>query len=197
MKRIAFVQMTALLFVVVFAPGSTQAGEKPDALAAEAANVFQEFCVRCHKGKGSEGGDHDFADRASLVKKVVKPGDVAGSRLFQRILAGEMPPEGETPRPGLREIHTIFEWIKAKAPDFPKDETKRPPVRLVTVLRAVRDHLRDADAETRSYLRYFTVHNIANNPAVSDAQLRLARAVHLQGAQQFEPRPCASWCPPR
>ncbi len=176
MKRIAFVRMTALLLVVVFTPGWTQAGEKPDALAAEAANVLQEFCVRCHKGKGSEGGDHDFADRTSLVKEVIKPGDVAGSKVIQKILAGEMPPEGETPRPGLREVHTLFEWIKAKAPDFPKDVTKRPHLRLVRVLQAIRDHLRDADAETRPYLRYFTVHNIANNPAVSDAQLRLTRA---------------------
>jgi mono/diheme cytochrome c family protein len=153
-------------------------GQEPPAIAAEARAVLQQNCVRCHHGKGSEGGDADFSSRADLVKDVVKPGDVAGSLLLKRIIKGEMPPEGEQPRPNLAEIDTLWQWIEAKAPEFPKNDTKRKFITLESVLSAVRDHLKSdkVEADDRPNLRFFTLHTVANNAAVTDAELRLARA---------------------
>ena len=140
------------------------------------------------KAQGSEGGKANFLSRADLVaRELITPGDVGGSYLIQRIVEGEMPPPGETPRPGIEELGALWRWVDGQAPDFPKDETPRQPVALASVLAAVREHLRDA--ADRPFLRFFTLHNLANNPASSSDDLRIARAALSKAVNSLSRKP--------
>ena len=86
----------------------------------------------------------------------------------------------------------LWRWIEAEAPDFPKDDKPRPPVPLATVLTAARDHLRDprkTEASDKSFIRFFTLHNLANNRAVSDDDLRIARAALSKAINSLSRKP--------
>lgn len=172
-------------------PASAQDQEKgaqggPEAkakLAAEARGILKQYCRRCHDGPGSEGGDFDVLRIADLVEKgdrdepLVIKDDPDASFLFQRILADEMPPKSAPLRPDGDARRVIFDWIKQGAIPFPEEkEARREPVPLKDVLTRVRDHLRDAPEEQRERLRFFTLHQIANDPDATEADLRLHRA---------------------
>jgi mono/diheme cytochrome c family protein len=160
------------------------AGDEEKAkLATAARGVLKQYCLRCHKGEGSEGGDFDVLKVADLVEKgdrdepLVIKGDPDASFLFQRILSDEMPPKSAPLRPDGEARRIILDWIKQGAADFPKEqEAKREPVALKEVLTLVRDHLRGIPEEQRERIRFFTLHQVANDPGASEADLRLRRA---------------------
>ena len=86
-----------------------------------ARGVFKQNCIRCHHGKGSEGGNADFLNRAELVaKELIKPGDVGNSYVLQRIVEGEMPPPGETPRPSVEEVGAPVAVDRGRGPRLPQ-----------------------------------------------------------------------------
>ena len=89
--------------------------------------VLKARCFECHGGlKQKEGLRLDTAAnilKGGIEKKVVIPGDPAGSLLLEKITAKNheerMPPEGEPLKP--EQVVAIREWIAAGAP-IPKDE---------------------------------------------------------------------------
>jgi mono/diheme cytochrome c family protein len=169
-----------------------QDGDDAAGLARLARGVFKQNCIRCHHGKGSEGGNADFLNRADLVtRELIKPGDVGNSYVLQRIVEGEMPPPGETPRPSVEEVGSLWRWIEGEAPEFPKDDKPRPPIPLSAVLTAARDHLRDPRSEPsdKPFIRFFTLHNLANNRAVSEDDLRIARAALSKAINSLSRKP--------
>ena len=164
----------------VHGAGDAKDQEGASALARQARGVLKQYCFRCHHGEGSEGGDFDMLKQPELLSKdvrdppLVAAGKPAESYLFERIAKNQMPPKNIKERPADAEKELIRRWIEAGAPAFPDDATRRSFITLVSVLSAARDHLRNADATDRPFLRFFTLHTLANNPSVTDDDLRSA-----------------------
>ncbi len=165
------------------AAGPLRADDAANDVAAAARKVFKQHCHGCHYGVGSDGGEFDVLDQASLLKArdsendqpliVAKEPDK--SRIMEMISRGAMPPKGVTERPQIVDAEAIRDWIKAGAPPFPEVKD-RPFISVVAQLTAIRDDLRKADAEDRPFLRYFTLAHVASNPAIPDEDLRTHRA---------------------
>ena len=150
-------------------------------LAQHARAILKTYCYRCH-GVRFEVPGYDVLDRDVLVARrgedeptYVVPGQPEASYLWERVgVDRDMPPSG--PKPPEAERAVIARWIEAGAP-FPQvAPAVRPRWTEREVLAAIRDHLRQAHPGDRPYLRYFTFHNLYDNPRVDDADLRLARA---------------------
>jgi serine/threonine-protein kinase len=159
------------------------AGAAPDPaeLATRARGVLKQHCYRCH-GLTFEVEGFDVLDHKSLTaprdgdKRYVEPGNPAASAVYHRMaVRNNMPPRNIRERPSDEDKEIVRRWIEAGAPPFPAVEARRY-VSTAAVLQAVRDDLRRADESRRHGLRYFTLTHLHNNPAVSDADLRLARA---------------------
>lgn len=149
--------------------------ERLDDVVSQARAVLQTHCHRCHNGPGSEGGEFDLLEVDDLINAgLVQPQDPDASRLMQRVAKAEMPPKPD--RIYAEEAEALRQWIAAGAPAFPHAETARQHLDLDVVLTAIRDHLRRAPREDRPYLRFFTLHNLANDARVSTKDLRLYRA---------------------
>src|SRR3954454_7184699 len=89
-----------LLPGILLGTGQAGAGEEP-ALAARAQAILKANCYRCHGQEGAvEGGMNYVLDRDKLLaRRKVVPGHADKSPLYRRIVAGRMPPRGESPRP--------------------------------------------------------------------------------------------------
>src|SRR5580765_679442 len=99
MTRTAFRLLTCL-----FLPASlclADARAENAALAAKAQGIFKAYCYRCHgPSPESYNGFRYVLDRERLVARgKVVPGKPSESKLLQRVVRGEMPPEGEKIRP--------------------------------------------------------------------------------------------------
>src|SRR2546430_1386610 len=112
-------------------------------LAARAKAILKANCHRCHGENGTvEGGFNYVLDRGQLVnRKRVVPGDLKKSRLLQRVLSEEMPPEGEKPRPSAAEVALLRQWIEAGAPDFDPPMAERPFIAPALVLQSICEDL--------------------------------------------------------
>lgn len=135
------------------------------ALAQQAAKVLKTHCYRCHGAEGmSEGGFNFAINLPKLARTLVKPGNAAGSPLFQRLTAVDdsaMPPIGEEPRPTAAEIATIKSWVEAGAP-APSAEKPREFISGEQIASFVAADIEKADARSRRYLRYFTLTHLYN-----------------------------------
>lgn len=151
-----------------------------DKLAKQARAILDKACYRCHgKDDSAEGGFRDALDVGRMIaRKKLVPGNAAGSRVFKKIVSGEMPPENEKPQLTKAEIATLSQWIDAGAPAFdePAVAQERPFRSTKDVLTAVRDHLAKLPSHDWPFQRYFTLTHLHNNKAYKDADLRLARA---------------------
>ena len=166
--------VTALLIAV----GSTALAADAT-LPQQAQVILKKCCERCHGvGSTNEGGITYILDVPTLLakQKIVagKPGE---SLLMQKILRNEMPPEDEQPRVSKAEAELLSRWIAEGARPFVSaDAAKREFLGTREVLRAMRTHLLGLSPRERPHRRYFTLTHVYNNPAVTDAQLRLYRA---------------------
>ncbi|MCZ6774758.1 MAG: protein kinase, partial [Proteobacteria bacterium] len=89
-------------------------------IAAKAEKVFQDRCYTCHKHDDAKGGIKILNHRLLLhVRKVVVPGNLDESELFQLIIG--KPPHPSKPLSAV-EIDIIRRWIVNGAPPFPKSE---------------------------------------------------------------------------
>jgi mono/diheme cytochrome c family protein len=180
--------ITAMAITMVEGPKESVQVEAPKgqegahAVARQTRGVFKQHCYRCHHGAGSEGGEFDVLKPSDLLSREVRdpslvvPGKPGESYLCERVVKGQMPPRNIKERPTDAEKEIVRRWIESGAPAFPDDATRRPFQSLGSVLLSVRDRLRSADAADRRFLRFFTLHTLANNPAVADDDLRIARA---------------------
>ncbi len=111
--------LTLAAVVACLAPAA-RAADAPADLAAAAKKVLAANCFRCHGENGSaEGKFGDVLDRDKLVaRKAVVPGSAGKSPLVKRAAEGEMPPEGEKPRPTPADLDVLERWVDAGAPDW-------------------------------------------------------------------------------
>jgi hypothetical protein len=148
---------------------------KPDSSSAQAREVLNRFCHTCHGEGGSDEGGMNFVlnvKRLIETEKIV-PGDPSKSELLQRIVDGEMPPEGETPRPGKAEIELLSSWIAAGA-RAPADATRRAFITNDQVIQLILADLDAAPERERQFYRYFTITHLFNG-LISDDELETYR----------------------
>ena len=109
-----------LLTLALFTSCAT-ATRADDPAARPALDVLKMYCHRCHGQDGSNEGQMNFIlDPKALVEhKLIVPGDAAKSKLYKKAAQGEMPPEGETPRPGADDLAKLKEWINALRAEKP------------------------------------------------------------------------------
>ena len=79
--------------------------------------IFRDNCAKCH-GAGVALSDLDLSSRAAMLKggkhgPAIVPGQHAGSRLFQWVAEGKMPPGRKLDADAIKEIAA---WIDAGAP---------------------------------------------------------------------------------
>lgn len=159
---------------------SARAADEP--LAQQAHAVLKKHCYRCHgvdfKVPGMNVLDVDTltASRGEDIAQYVVLGKPDESYLWQRVgIDRDMPPDDSSERLTDEEVGILRQWIEAGAP-MP-GRAPRPFRSERDVLAAIHDHLNQADATDRPFLRYFTLTNLFNNhQAVSDDEMRLYRA---------------------
>ena len=177
---------------------STRGADTPG-LAGQARGVLRQYCARCHHGPGSEGGEFDVLKHPDLLDKefwdpsLVVAGKPEASHLFDRVTAksSPMPPKAIAERPSEADKDTLKRWIAAGATAFPDESGNRPFVTLNAVLASALDYLRSdkVEAVDRPNVRFFTLHNLANDPNLADADLRLARAALSKALNSLSRKP--------
>jgi serine/threonine-protein kinase len=175
-------------------PAVAVAAPDPEQLAARARGVLKQHCHRCH-GLTFEVEGFDVLDIKGLTaprdgdKRYVEPGQPAASAVYHRMaVRNNMPPRNVRERPSDEDKDIIRRWIEAGAPPFPAAEA-RPFVSTRAVLRAVHADLARTHEPRRRYRRYFTLTHLHNNPAVSESDLRLARAALAKALNSMSWRP--------
>ena len=156
---------TLALIGTLLVPALAAAQNKlPDPTAAKAAAILKSHCYRCHGENGSvEGGINFMLDRSRLVaRKLVLPGMAQKSKLFRRVILGEMPPEGEHPRPSDAETQTLKQWIDAGALDWSTGPAPREFLTDAKVWQLVAGDLEKLPEEDRRFTRYFTLTQLRN-----------------------------------
>lgn len=148
----------------------------PEELAVKAEAVLRAHCYRCHGQKGSdEGGFNYVLDPVKLIaEQKIVPGQAAKSTLIERISEGEMPPEGESPRPNTEEMAALKEWVDAGAPAFGTPAPNRSFISNDAVVREIQKDLAKRNPLDRQFQRYFTLVHLYN-AGISDDGLQTYR----------------------
>jgi len=126
-----FSLVAAMFFLVPPIALCAQPGSKdPLTFERHVRPIFKAHCFRCHGGEGDPKGGLDLRLRRLMITggdsgpSIVEK-DSASSYLYQRLIDGEMPPEGEPLTP--QQIQLIGQWIDSGA------ATARPePVSIKT-----------------------------------------------------------------
>ena len=164
----------------VAAPASVPAAPVSPAAAEQAQKVeaiLRANCHRCHGEDGtSEGGFNFVVNLEKVARTVVKPKNLGGSVLWERISSKDesvMPPEGEKPRPSADDIALVKSWIEAGAPAVPAARPRQfiPNEQIVKWVHA--DVMQTAE-RSRRFQRYFTLAHLYN-AGVSEDELQTYR----------------------
>jgi serine/threonine-protein kinase len=157
-------------------------------LSRQGFALVVQYCGKCHGSGASEGGGEMVVTEPQSLIDIgyLDPDDPDGSYFWQRIVADEMPPEGE-PRPSVAEGDVIRQWIAAGAPKPPRE--RRAVVRIEDVLTSIVSDMQSATETERRNFVYFTLHHLYNHPDVSDFDLRLYRAALAKAINSL------SWSP--
>jgi mono/diheme cytochrome c family protein len=155
--------------------GAPPAAAADYALATKAQEVLKTHCFRCHgQGGVAKGGMNFILDRDKLVaKQTLVPGKAADSKLFQRVLKGEMPPEAVKVRPGKDDLAVLQRWIDAGAPAV-APLVHRAFVSDTDLVRLIVADLQTVPPRHRRFIRYFSFVHLAN-AGVSEAELQSCR----------------------
>jgi hypothetical protein len=151
----------------------------PQALAHHAGDILRANCHRCHGQDGvMEGGFNYVLDRERLTAwgKIV-PGQPDKSPLLRRLFDGEMPPDGETPRPSPEDVAVLRRWVEAGAPDFAPSAAPRQPVLVADLPKLVRDDLARLPERDRRFARYFTLAHLHNAGLAADEMATYRQAL--------------------
>src|SRR5438128_2059392 len=119
MRRIPLV-LSAYFFSIVLMTAGSGRSAADSGLPARTQAVLKTHCGRCHgPGSPAKGGMGYVLDRDRLVgRQQIVPGNPAESKLFRRVLHGEMPPPAVQARPGAEDLALLRRWIEAGAPAF-------------------------------------------------------------------------------
>jgi hypothetical protein len=152
------------------ADARSPAEPEKEELARQVRDKLAMYCYRCHGENGAvEGGFNYLMDRDQLVAhKKIRPEQPEKSRLLRRVAEGEMPPEGEKPRPGPEDIALLQRWIAAGAPAFGPSPASRTFVTDSEGTQSIRDDLAKRKERDRRFTRYFTLTHLFNSGLSED-----------------------------
>ncbi len=139
-------------------------------LPRQARETLRTNCHRCHGDDGAAEGGFNYvldARRLAALGKVV-PGRPDDSLLLRRILDGEMPPEGESQRPGPDDVAVLRRWVEAGAAGVTPDEAPAPAVSPADLVRLIRDDLAGVPERDRRFTRYFTLTHLRDAGLAED-----------------------------
>lgn len=149
----------------------------------EVRKLLKRHCADCHDNGSAEGGLGKILDLERLVKdRRVLPSNAVESKLYARVIAGEMPPPGDEPtgeRPSENEIGVLRNWIAegALVTDSIPTRPGRPRITLLQELELIAAFLsRKATATERADYRFFSIRNIHNTAARTEQELDTYRA---------------------
>jgi hypothetical protein len=144
-------------------------------IATRAHGILKKNCYRCHgEGGAAEGGFNYVLQRDKLVEEsFISPGSPTDSLLLERVKDGEMPPEGDDPRPTAEEIAVLHEWIEQGAPNF-TTPLARTFVSNEQLFELMRSDIEKTNARDRRFLRYFSFVHL-QNAGISDDELATYR----------------------
>jgi formylglycine-generating enzyme required for sulfatase activity len=139
-------------------------------LAVRVEQILRASCHRCHGQDGNvEGGFNYVLDRHQLVaRRMIVPGEPEKSRLLRRVHRGEMPPEGEIPRPAKDEIALVRRWIEEGAPAFSPPAPQRDFISPQAMLQYIQEDLTRARETDRELRRYFSITHLYNTGLPED-----------------------------
>lgn len=178
MTKVSSMILRAGLILLWFAPLAV-AQDAAD-LARRGHAVLAKYCLECH-GNDFQYPGLDMRDRATLLKPLdpqqtpfLTPGKPGESRLWQRVDAGEMPPEDQ-PQPSAEEKALLKAWIEAGG-EFPAaDRLQRKFVGESTLLGIIAADLQKLPDAGRLTTRYFSLAHLWNSE-LPDEHLALVRA---------------------
>ena len=182
MNHSQFASILVPIVIATLCASSTAQGQDPDhaELARDAKTLLKTHCYRCH-GVEKEVPEFDVLDVPGMkISRSDEPSFVVAGKpdeslLWQRMgIDADMPPEKVKKRPTEDELATIRKWIEAGAPAA--EEESREHAEEISVLRLIRNDLQQQNRADRRHLRYFSMHNSANNPRFDQADLRMFRA---------------------
>lgn len=172
LSMVGLLTLTLAWGTVVFSPTAHAIQEESNGkLALQAQAIFKKSCAvnGCHPPTKFNANKRD----EMVAAGVIKPRDLAGSKVIQRVESGNMPLGGD--KLSDAEIKTLRDWIKIGAPDWAAASTKpqqgntpQPQkTALITekqLLQAIVSDLQNANERERPFLRYYSLANLANNP---------------------------------
>ncbi|HXG08403.1 MAG TPA: c-type cytochrome domain-containing protein [Gemmataceae bacterium] len=179
----------APLLVVAFLASAAHAGDAELVVRVQA--ILKTNCYRCHGQDGSAKGGFGYVlDRDQLVSRgKIVPGKPDESELFRRIEQGEMPPEGQKPRPGADDMALLRRWINAGAPAASAAAPPRAFLPSTYVNEIIAADLKAADPRQRRFLRYFTLVHVYNAGRPEDELEACRQAVsRLLNSLSWHPR---------
>ena len=134
-------------------------------LAQEAYAIIEQSCLVCH-GENGAYTEALIIEHAALVddKKII-PGDPDDSVFYQRLIetdSAKRMPQGQPPLDPAA-IETIWQWIKAGAPDW--NAASRQDIDFITtdtMLETIQNHVNALSLSDRLFARYFTLTHLYN-----------------------------------
>ena len=168
----------AIVGLVLTAWATDLPAQDPD-VADRGFALIKKYCYDCHGATFNGSSRFDLNDLDGLTKSsgedeaYVIPGNPDESFMWQRVADQEMPPE-DYAQPTDDEKRIIKAWIAAGVPK----PTRREIVfrSEADVVKTILSDIRSFDKEDRARKRYFTLNHVANNPSVSEFELKLYRA---------------------
>lgn len=157
--------------------GCSTAGEGADnQLAVQAEAVLKAHCFRCHGQEGSaKGGLNFILDRDKLVaRQKLVPNKPEGSKVYSRLVAGEMPPESVKTRPTPADIAVIKQWIDAGAPATQQTARQRDFISEIDIVYLIATDLDKLEPRQRRFMRYVSLANL-HNAGVPDKEMNAYR----------------------
>lgn len=177
-------------FLLLAMTTSVTAGPEPAELARKAEAILKTNCHRCHGQEGAvEGGMNYVLNREKLIaRKKIVPGKARQSPLLKRMMAEEMPPAGEQPRPSDADLAVIEQWIAAGAPSA-QPAIARKLVTESDVYDLILADLGKLEKRSRRFARYFSLAALANAGAGADELETYRRALaKLLNSLSWHPR---------
>ena len=177
MNRFRYTSYLMAVMLLFSVSDSGHADEQLQALAAQGTAILKARCYGCHGEKFNGSAQFNVMDTVALVEHgYIVPSDAPGSTLWQRVEAGEMPPEDSGVPPLTTEERVILQqWIAAGGPQVQREQ--RPFKPYSEVIRDIHVDLTQAARDDRPYYRYFTLTHLSNNYShVTDFDVRLYRA---------------------
>jgi len=183
-RRPLLLSVAVVLFstALLAGAGATQAADADQ----QAYNFLKTYCHQCHGVNDEVGNGFNVLDRGSLLAATgslklpyVTAGDPQKSLIWKKAVEEKTMPddyavEGQHPVPTDAARQILTTWIKAGA-KFPVDTTRKF-VDDQAKLEAIYSYLRKQPKTDRPYIRFFTLTALHNNPEITAAQLKTARA---------------------